>query len=140
MANSDLNSDSGYALRVIIPVIYILIGIISVIGNLVVLQIICANRFRHKSLHVLICSLVVESIFFSIIFLIIRTVSYAHLHVDWFMNPEGWCKAEMYLLRLFDFVLAYTIVMMCIDRLIKERGWCNCTRSLRTGLATVAAV
>lgn len=135
-----VKSDTASALQVILPVIYILIGLLSIIANLNGIQIICSNRFRHKSIHLLVLSLCIEDLLFSIIFMIIRAVSYAHLSSNWFIDPQNWCKAEMYLLRLFEFILAYTIVAMCLTRIFKYNSFCCSLRSLRTGFAIVASI
>lgn len=135
MAIIDSNTQIGQALRVVLPVIYIIIAIISVIGNLISLQIICANRFRHKAYHAIICGIIVADTLFTIIFMFIRSISYSYLTADWFLNVTDWCKAEMYLLKLFDFVLAYSIVFLAFDRVVSpQRCWFG-VRRLRSGIA-----
>lgn len=136
----NLDQDSSTALRVIIPVIYILIAILGVVGNLIVLQIIFANRFRHKSMHLLVSSIVLADLFFIFIFTVVRAVSYAYSDTAWFINPNDWCKAEMYLLRTFDFVLAYTIVFMCLDRAVKMGTCWFGIRKFRSGISIVISV
>ena len=132
-ANST-NIQATEALRVVLPVIYIIVSIISVIGNLIVLQIVCANRFRHKSHHILVTSIALADFFFTVIFMTVRTVSYAYSNTTWFINVTQWCKAEMYLLRLFDFILAYTIVFLCLDRTVSPSNCCFGIRRLRSGI------
>lgn len=136
----NLNQEASTALRVIIPVIYILFAILGIVGNLIVLQIICANRFRHKSIHLLVCSLAFADSFFIIIFTIVRAVSYAYLTTSWFINPNEWCKAEMYLLRLFDFVLAYTVVFMCFDRAVRAGSCWFGVRKFRAGISILVSI
>jgi hypothetical protein len=99
-----LSQDTATALRIILPIIYVLLAILGVAGNLIILQIICANRFRHKSIHLLICSILFSDLFYIIIFTIVRAVSYAYSNTNWFINPTDWCKAEMYLVIYNSFL------------------------------------
>ncbi len=135
-----ISPELSTSLRVILPVIYILFALIGVFGNLIVLQIICANRFRHKSIHLLVSSIVLADLGFIIIFTIIRSVSYAYLDTKWFINVNEWCKAEMFLLRLFDFVLAYTIVFMCLDRAVVMGSCWFGIRKFRAGISIAVSI
>ena len=137
---SNLSPELSISLRVILPVIYIVFAIIGVIGNLIVLQIICANRFRHKSIHLLITSIVLADFCFLVIFTVVRSVSYAYLDTTWFVNVNEWCKAEMFLLRLFDFVLAYTIVFMCLDRAVVMGSCWFGIRKFRAGISIAISI
>ncbi len=135
-----LSPELSTSLRVILPVIYILFALIGVLGNIIVLQIICANRFRHKSIHLLVSSIVLADLCFIVIFTIIRSVSYAYLDTSWFVNVNEWCKAEMFLLRLFDFVLAYTIVFMCLDRAVVMGSCWFGIRKFRAGISIALSI
>lgn len=136
----NLNQDTITALRIVLPIVYILIAVLGVIGNLIVLQIICANRFRHKSIHLLICSIIFSDLFYIVIFTIVRSVSYAYSNTNWFINPTEWCKAEMYLLRIFDFVLAYSVVFICLDRAVYLNSCWFGVRKFRSGISIVISV
>ena len=138
--NSSLNKQVAESLQIVLPVIYIIIALLGIIGNLIVLQIICANRFRHKSIHLLITSLVIADFCFTIIFTIIRAVSYGFSNTNWFINVNDWCKAEMYLLRLFEFVLAYTIVFLCLDRAVSMGSCWFGIRKFRSGISIVISI
>lgn len=140
MSSLNTNPQISQSLRVVLPIIYSIVAIIALIGIFIVLQIICANRFRHKALHLLIASLLIADLFFLIIFTIIRSVSYGYLSVGWFINPTEWCKAEMYLLRLFEFVLAYSIVFMCLDRAVRPGSCWFGVRKLRSGISIVVSI
>jgi hypothetical protein len=128
------------SLRIILPIVYGFVALIGIIGNLIVLQIICANRFRHKSIHLLVLSLLLADFFFIVIFTVVRAVSYAYLNTNWFINVSEWCKAEMYLLRLFEFVLAYTIVFMCLDRAVKMGSCWFGVRKFRSGISIFISI
>lgn len=138
--NESLSGQVANAMQVVLPVIYIIVALLGIVGNLIVLQIICANRFRHKSIHLLISSLAIADFCFTVIFTIIRAVSYGYLSVNWFINPQGWCKAEMYLLRIFEFVLAYTIVFLCLDRAVSMGSCWFGIRKLRSGISIVISI
>jgi hypothetical protein len=140
MSGYSLNADSTLALRIVLPVIYIVLAIFGTIGNLIVLQIICANRFRHKSIHLLVSSLIFADMFFIFIFTIVRVISYANSDANWILNRNEWCKAEMYLLRCFEFVLAYTIVFMCLDRAVKMGSCWFGIRKFRSGVSIVISI
>ena len=134
------NNQASMALSIVLPIIYILIAIISVIGNMILLQIICANRFRHKSYHMLATSIALADFFFTIIFTTVRSVSYAYSSTNWFINVNSWCKAEMFLLKTFDFVLAYTIVFLCLDRIVSPSNCCFGLRRLRSGIVIAISI
>lgn len=138
--NNSLNQQVAQSLQIVLPVIYIIVALLGLFGNLIVLQIICANRFRHKSIHLLISSLAMADFFFIIIFTIVRSVSYGYLHVNWFINVNDWCKAEMYLLRLFEFVLAYTVVFLCLDRAVSMGSCWFGVRKFRSGISIVISI
>lgn len=140
MLNDSLNQQVANAMQVVVPVIYIIVAILGIIGNLIVLQIICANRFRHKSIHLLISSLAIADFCFTIIFTIVRATSYGFLNVNWFKNVNEWCKAEMYLLRIFEYVLAYTIVFLCLDRAVSMGSCWFGIRKFRSGISIVISV
>ena len=139
-SSSSLNSELTTSLRVVLPVIYIVFALIGVFGNMIVLQIICANRFRHKSIHLLVSSLVVADTGFIVIFTVIRALSYAYSNTSWFVNVDQWCKAEMYLLRLFEFVLAYTVVFVCLDRAVPMGTCWFGVRKFRAGLSVLFSI
>jgi hypothetical protein len=136
----NLNKELSTALSVILPVIYSLIALIGISGNLVLLQSICANRFRHKSIHLLILSILVSDLCFIIIFTIVHAVSYGYLSTGWFTSPGDWCKAELYLLHIFDFALAYSIVFMCLDRAVGVDSCWSGVRKFRSGISIVISV
>jgi hypothetical protein len=136
----NLSESTATALRVVLPIIYILLAILGVTGNLIILQIICANRFRHKSIHLLVCSILFSDLFYIIIFTIVRSVSYAYSNTNWFIKPTDWCKAEMYLLRIFDFVLAYSIVFVCLDRAVYKNSCWFGVRKFRSGISIVISI
>ena len=135
-----LNDDTVTALRIVLPIVYACIAIIGVIGNIIVLQIICANRFRHKSIHLLACSIICADLFYIVIFTVVRSVSYAYSNTNWFINPTDWCKAEMYLLRIFDFVLAYSVVFVCLDRAVYLNSCWYGVRKFRSGISIVISI
>ena len=136
----DPNAPAGTALRVVLPVIYFVVALIGILGNFILLQIICANRFRHKSIHLLALSILFADLFFIVIFTVVRAVSYGYLNTSWFVNVNSWCKAEMYLLRMFEFILAYSIVFLCFDRAVKYNSCCYGVRKLRTGISIVLSI
>jgi hypothetical protein len=136
----NLNRDLSTALSVILPTIYSLIAVVGLVGNFILLQTICANRFRHKSLHLLVLSVLVSDVLFIVIFTVVRAVSYGYLSTSWFVNPGDWCKAELYLLHVFDFALAYSVVFMCVDRAV---GFGSCwagVRKFRSGISIVISI
>jgi hypothetical protein len=136
----NLNKDLSTALSVILPTIYALIAIIGLVGNFILLQVICANRFRHKSIHLLVLSILFSDVFFIIIFTIVRAVSYGYLSAAWFINPGDWCKAELYLLHVFDFVLAYSVVFLCLDRAVGFGSCWSGVRKFRSGISIVVSI
>jgi hypothetical protein len=140
ISGMNTNSELTTVLRIVLPIIYGIIAIFGLIGNIIVLQIICANRFRHKSIHLLILSIVFSDLFFLLIFSIVRIVSYAYSDTKWFVNRNEWCKAEMYLLRTFDFVLAYSIVFICLDRAVRLGSCWFGIRKLRSGISIVISI
>ena len=155
----ELNAELRLAMRIVLPVLYALIALCALAGNLVATQIIFANRFRHKSIHLLVASIALADTCFVLIFATVRALSYAESDSAtssssssssstsqswWWWSSSGasarWCTAEMYLLRLFDFVLAYTVVFMCLDRAVRAGSLCFGIRKLRAGLSIVLSI
>ena len=68
MSAINTNKETTLALQIVIPVIYIVLAIIGIIGNVIVLQIICANRFRHKSINMIVFCILFDEIFYIVIF------------------------------------------------------------------------
>jgi hypothetical protein len=136
----NLNKELSTTLSIILPIIYGLIALIGIVGNLILFQTICANRFRHKSIHLLVLSVLFSDLFFIFIFTIVRAISYGFLNSTWFINPNEWCKAEMYLLHLFDFALAYSIVFMCLDRAVRVGSCWYGVRKFRSGISIVISI
>nr|QVK45736.1 G protein-coupled receptor [Proales similis] len=135
LSRISLDQSGTLALRIALPIVYAVVALLAVFVYLIVVQIICANRFRHKSLHSIILNLAIGDLAFVGIFSILRAVSYANSSSDWILVPEKWCKAEMYLLRLFDFVLAYSIVFLCFERVARPRSFLYGMTKLKSGFA-----
>ncbi|CAF0989900.1 unnamed protein product [Didymodactylos carnosus] len=130
----------GYPIRVIIPIVYFFITIIAVIGNIINFYSLCVNgdRYGRKSLHLLIWNVTVSDGIWVGIFFVVKMVSYANLSAGWLNN--SWCKAEYYILRSMDFLLAYTIVFMCIDRCVRRKTCWYGIRRFKSGLCIVLAL
>ncbi|UJR30008.1 hypothetical protein I4U23_017554 [Adineta vaga] len=75
----------------------------------------------------------------SSIFYLVKIVSFADLGEHFALNNgrwlnDSWCKSEMYILRVMDFLLAYTIVFLCLDRCVKKRICCYGQRRFVSGI------
>lgn len=137
----EMFSQIAYPIRIIIPIVYTILILITIIGNLFNFFALCVStdRYQRKSLHVLIWNLIVEGTIWSSIFYLVKMVSFADLGEHFALNNgrwlnDSWCKSEMYILRVMDFVLAYTIVFLCIDRCVKKRVFCYGQRRFVTGI------
>jgi amino acid transporter len=72
-------------------------------------------------------------------------VSYADLGEHFALNNgkwlnDSWCKSEMYILRIMDFLLAYTIVFLCLDRCVKRRKCCYGQRRFVSGICILISI
>jgi len=147
MANNETFSDIAYPIRVILPIVYTFITLIALLGNLLNFYSLCvsSDRYGRKSIHVLIWNLIIEGSIWTSIFYIVKMVSFAALGEDFALNNgkwlnDSWCKSEMYILRIMDFLLAYTIVFLCLDRCVKRKKCCYGQRRFVTGICILISI
>jgi hypothetical protein len=147
METNNTFPDQAYPIRVILPIVYTFITLIAFIGNVLNFYSLCVSpdRYGRKSIHVLIWNLILEGSIWSSIFYIVKMVSYADLGEDFAVNNghwlnNSWCKSEMYILRLMDFLLAYTIVFLCLDRCVKRKKCCYGQRRFVTGICILISI
>jgi hypothetical protein len=141
MASNETFPQIAYPIRVIIPIVYTFIALFAFIGNILNFYSLCVSndRYGRKSIHVLIWNLIIEGTIWTSIFYIVKMVSYADLSEHFVLN-DSWCKSEMYILRLMDFLLAYTIVFLCIDRCVKRKKCCYGQRRFVSGICILISV
>ena len=137
----------AYPIRVILPIVYTLIIAFAFLGNVLNFYALCVStdRYGRKSIHILIWNLIVEGTIWSSIFYIVKMVSYADLGEHFAINNgswlnDSWCKAEMYILRIMDFLLAYTIVFLCLDRCVKRKRFCYGLRRSISGICILISL
>jgi hypothetical protein len=148
MESNQTFPEIAYPIRVIIPIVYTLITTIALTGNVLNFYSLCVSndRYGRKSIHVLIWNLIIEGTIWTSIFYIVKMVSFADLGEDFAIINGGkwlndsWCKAEMYILRIMDFLLAYTIVFLCLDRCVKRKKCCYGIRRFITGICILLSV
>jgi hypothetical protein len=147
MASNETFPQIAYPIRVILPIVYTFVTLIALIGNTLNFYSLCVStdRYGRKSLHVLIWNLIIEGTIWSSIFYIVKMVSYADLGEHFALNNgqwlnDSWCKSEMYILRLMDFLLAYTIVFLCLDRCVKRKTCCYGIRRFVTGICILISL
>jgi hypothetical protein len=147
MASNETFPNIAYPIRVILPIVYTLITTFALLGNVLNFYSLCVSndRYGRKSIHVLIWNLMVEGTIWSSIFYIVKMVSYADLGEHFAINNghwlnNAWCKSEMYILRIMDFLLAYTIVFLCLDRCVKRKKCCYGLRRFITGICIVISL
>lgn len=140
-------SQIAYPIRIILPIIYTFITIIALVGNIMNFYSLCvsSDRYSRKSIHVLIWNLVIEGTIWTSIFYTVKMVSYADLGEHFSINAgkwlnHPWCKAEMYILRVMDFLLAYTLVFLCLDRCVKRKKCCYGQRRFVTGICILISM
>ncbi|CAF0764052.1 unnamed protein product [Adineta steineri] len=147
MASNETFPQIAYPIRIILPIVYTFITLIALIGNILNFYSLCVStdRYGRKSIHVLIWNLITEGTIWTLIFYIVKMVSYADLGEHFALNNgqwlnDSWCKSEMYILRIMDFLLAYTIVFLCIDRCVKRKKCCYGQRRFVTGICILISV
>jgi len=147
MASNETFPNIAYPIRVILPIVYTLITTFALLGNVLNFYSLCVSndRYGRKSIHVLIWNLMVEGTIWSSIFYIVKMVSYADLGEHFAINNghwlnNAWCKSEMYILRIMDFLLAYTIVFLCLDRCVKRKTCCYGIRRFITGICILISL
>ena len=147
MASNETFPQIAYPIRVILPIVYTFITLIAFIGNVLNFYSLCVStdRYGRKSIHVLIWNLIIEGTIWTSIFYIVKMVSYADLGEHFALNNgnwlnNSWCKSEMYILRIMDFLLAYTIVFLCLDRCVKRKKCCYGQRRFVTGICILISV
>jgi hypothetical protein len=147
MASTETFPQIAYPIRIILPVVYTVIVVFAFIGNVLNFYSLCVSndRYGRKSIHILIWNLIIEGTIWSSIFYIVKMVSYADLGEHFAINNgkwlnDSWCKSEMYILRIMDFLLAYTIVFLCLDRCVKRKVCCYGIRRFITGLCILISL
>ena len=147
MASTQTFPQIAYPIRIIIPIVYTLIAAFALIGNLLNFYSLCvsSDRYGRKSIHVLIWNLIIEGTIWTSIFYTVKMVSFADLGEHFALNGgrwlnDSWCKSELYILRLMDFLLAYTIVFLCFDRCVRRKVCCFGFRRFITGLCIVLSL
>jgi len=147
MASNETFPQIAYPIRVIIPIVYTIITAFALTGNVLNFYSLCVStdRYGRKSIHVLIWNIILEGTIWTSIFYIVKMVSFADLGEDFALNNgkwlnNSWCKSEMYILRIMDFLLAYTIVFLCLDRCVKRKRCCYGLRRFITGICIVISL
>lgn len=147
MSTNELYPQIAYPIRILIPIVYTIICSFALIGNLLNFYSLCvsSDRYGRKSLHVLIWNLTIEGSLWTSIFFLVKIVSFADLGEHFALNGgqwlnDSWCKAELYLLRSMDFLLAYTIVCLCLDRCVRRKVCCFGFRRFVTGICLVLSL
>ena len=147
MASNETFPQIAYPIRIILPITYTLVSAFVLIGNTLNFYSLCVstNRYSRKSIHVLILNLIIEGTIWTSIFYIVKMVSYADLGEHFALNNgkwlnDSWCKSEMYILRIMDFILAYTIVFLCLDRCVKRKKCCFGQRRFVTGICILTSL
>jgi len=147
MSSNEIFPQIAYPIRIIIPIVYTFITLIALIGNVLNFYSLCVStdRYGRKSIHVLIWNLILEGTIWTSIFYLVKMVSYADLGEHFALNNgkwlnNSWCKSEMYILRLMDFLLAYTIVFLCLDRCVKRKTCCYGQRRFVTGICILISI
>ncbi|CAF4039797.1 unnamed protein product, partial [Rotaria sp. Silwood2] len=147
MASNELFPQIAYPIRVILPIVYTFISTFALIGNTLNFYSLCVStdRYSRKSIHVLIWNLIIEGTIWTLIFYTVKMVSYADLGEHFALNNgrwlnNSWCKSEMYILRIMDFLLAYTIVFLCLDRCVKKHKCCYGIRRFITGICILISL
>jgi len=147
MSSNEIFPEIAYPIRIILPIVYTFLSLIALFGNVLNFYSLCVStdRYVRKSIHVLIWNLVIEGSIWTSIFYIVKMVSYADLGKDFSLNNgkwlnDSWCKSEMYILRIMDFILAYTIVFLCFDRCVKRKKCCYGQRRFITGICILISI
>ncbi|CAF0987729.1 unnamed protein product [Adineta ricciae] len=147
MASDQIFPQIAYPIRVIVPIVYTIIVAFALIGNVLNFYSLCVStdRYGRKSIHVLVWNLIVEGTIWSSIFYLVKMVSFADLGEHFALNGgkwlnDSWCKSEMYILRIMDFLLAYTIVFLCLDRCVKRKKCGYGLRRFITGICIVLSL
>ncbi|CAF3659552.1 unnamed protein product [Rotaria sordida] len=147
MASNEIFPQIAYPIRVILPIVYTFISTFALIGNTLNFYSLCVStdRYSRKSIHVLIWNLIIEGTIWTLIFYTVKMVSYADLGEHFALNNgkwlnDSWCKSEMYILRIMDFLLAYTIVFLCLDRCVKRKTCCYGIRRFITGICILISL
>jgi len=147
MASNEIFPEIAYPIRVIVPIVYTIIATFAITGNVLNFYSLCVSndRYGRKSIHVLIWNLIIEGTIWTSIFYIVKMVSFADLGEHFAINGgkwlnNSWCKSEMYILRIMDFLLAYTIVFLCLDRCAKRKKCCYGIRRFITGICIVTSL
>ena len=134
-------TDIDDSIRMVISIVYLFLALVVLTGNLLNFYSLCVSRDRYarKSLHLLIWNSVVEGTIWTSTSSLIHIVSYTRFNRDFLRKNLPWllehgCHLQTYFLRSMDFLLAYTIVCLCLDRCARKGIFCYGLRRFVTGL------
>ncbi len=99
--------------KVVVPIIFSLIAILGLVGNLLVIIVVSFNNQMRNTTNLLILNLAIADLFFIIICVPFTAMVYSMS--QW---PFGsvWCKIYQYLLNVTAYSSVYTLVLMSLDR------------------------
>lgn len=102
---------------VVVPLFFGMIGILGLVGNSLVVVVVAANPEMRSTTNILIINLAVADLLF-VIFCIPFTATDFVLPYWPFGNI--WCKIVQYLIIVTAYASVYTLVLMSLDRLVRQ--------------------
>jgi len=99
--------------RLVVPISFCIIAVLGIIGNLLVISVVCSNSRMRNTTNALIINLAVADLAFIVICVPFTAVSYS---ASLWLFGSLWCKAYNYVINVTAYVSVYTLVMMALDR------------------------
>ena len=99
--------------RVVVPVIFGLIAVLGLIGNLLVIIVVILNQQMRSTTNILIISLAIADLLFIVVCVPFTAVMYA---VPLWPFGTIFCKAYQYVIHVTAHASVYTLVLMSFDR------------------------
>lgn len=121
-----------------ITIVFSLIIIFGFIGNLLVILVVSMNKHMRSSTNILLLNLAVADLSFILVSVFFTLLKFTG---RWIFG-NAWCKIMNYVTYTCAWVSVYTLVLLCIDRVlavvfaIQMRG----VRSVRNGVIAIAIV
>lgn len=121
----------------VMPATYLTLTLIGVVGNILVIYIVCSRCKMRTVFNILLTNLALTDLLFLVV--VPPLTSYSHMHSwDWQLG-EPCCQAMYYVTLFTGAVTVYTLLLLtCVQYLTVVHE--QCTEKLRTVRKTMAAI
>lgn len=100
-------------ISIVVPILFGLICVLSVIGNSLVIIIVAANPNMRSTTNILIINLAIADLLFAVFCIPFTATDYV---LPYWIFGDIWCRIVQYLIIVTACASVYTLVLMSLDR------------------------